>query len=190
MRAGRIVGDHAAHRGALGRSRIGAKHQSMLRRGGIQLREDHARFDNCRLRLRVDIDDGVQPPGTVQDEAMSNRLTCQTCPGPTRQNWDVKPGSQLHRCVQILLRFGKHDSEGLHLIDGCIGAVKDARSKIVPDLSPKISLKLVYVIQRQRHDSILTQRPVWLFRAVSGMKTAGIRNAALPDNRRCLRRQR
>ena len=47
MRAGCIIADHTAHRGAFSGRRIGAKHQTKFSGRAIEVRENDARFNDC-----------------------------------------------------------------------------------------------------------------------------------------------
>src|SRR5271157_5078351 len=157
MRARCIVANHPAHRRAFSRSRIGAKHQIILGGDLIEVRENDARFNGCSSRIRVNVDDMIQPARAIQYQSLANRLPSQLRSGTTRQNRNAILCRKFNHRMQIVLCARKHNAERLDLINGRISTIQNFRTQIESNVAGELLAKLIDKIGMKSHEKILTR---------------------------------
>ena len=93
----------------------------MLRGDEGELLIDHARFDQGRLRDRVDLEDAPHPSHLQGDSAADgDRSAGQAGAGPARHHGDAVPGCDLHHLRCFLGRRHEHDRVGHRAFDGSV----------------------------------------------------------------------
>ncbi len=123
MRAGAVVADRAADRGAAAAGRIRAEHQAVRPQRGVEMVQHDARLAPHPARLRIDLHDPVQVFAGVYNHGPAHRLPGQAGAGAARQDGHTLLRADRHRGDDFLDRARNDHADGLHLVDAGVGAV-------------------------------------------------------------------
>ncbi len=134
-RAARVVGNHAAERGAAGGGNVRGKAQAVGPKTRVQLVEHDARLDPCPALVPVDLEDAVQIFRGIEDETGTDGLPGLRRAATSRGNGHTVPRGNLHRPHHIVWCPGNDEPERFDLIDAGVGGVERARDPIETDLA-------------------------------------------------------
>ena len=115
-----LFAHHAAERGAVTARRIRPYHPAVRRQVSVESVEHHAGLHSNPPLLGVDLQDGIEVPGTVDDQGRTDGLPGQRRPAPSRQHRHVIPGGRLQRRLHIVGMPGDEHAKGLDLADAGI----------------------------------------------------------------------
>lgn len=155
VRASGVVANYATQRGAFSGSGVGAKLESVPGSGAVKRGENKTRLDGGGASFGIDFDEVVEVAGAVNDEGVSNRLTSQAGAGAAREDWNPIFCGQFNSGVQVILGTGNHNAERLHLINGGIGAVENARDGVEADFAAEMFLEFGDKVGGESHGAIL-----------------------------------
>ncbi len=169
MRAGGIVADHAAQRGAFRGGRVGAEDQTMFSGSSIERGKNEARFHGGGAGLGVNVHQFVEPARAIQDQGFTNSLPGQRRTGAARQERYLVFGRQFDSSVQVVLGFREGNAERLDLVDGGVGAVENTAGRVEADLARKMFAQVGDEIRGKGHAPIVAKKML--------TKCCGIRSA-------------
>ena len=122
--AGGIVGEHAAHRGAVGTCRIGAHHEAVLGGGPVHVVERYAGLHPGRLRLGVDLEDAIQMVAKVDDQRLVDALPGQRRAAAAGQHGNAVFMRHLQGRLHILFPPGDEDADRFHGVHARVRGVE------------------------------------------------------------------
>ena len=146
--AARVVGHHAAQRGAAGGREVGREAQAERSEFRVQIIKHQARLDPCPAFFRVDLEQTIEVLRRVEDQAGSNGLSGLRRAAATRGNRDLMAACNLDRPYHVVARARNHDAERLDLIDAGISRVESARDPIEPYLAGDGGAQVAFQKQR------------------------------------------
>ncbi len=130
VRAGGVVGNHAAQRGAAATGRVGPHHESVFCSGGVQVIQNQPRLHGGLLGCWIDVDDRIQMAGKVDDHRCIYALSGQRRSASTGQDRHFEFMRHFKHRLHIRYGFRNAHRHRLHLIHARIGCVERARHGI------------------------------------------------------------
>ena len=115
VRSARVVADHAADHGAVGRGGFGSENEPVLREFEVQLVAHHARLHARASALAVNADDLVEMRRQVHHQPVADHLPGKGGSGRARDDPDPVPRGKQDDFPHIRLGFREGDPEG-HLL--------------------------------------------------------------------------
>ena len=116
-----VIAHHAANRRAVCCRDIGRKPQSEGLQLGIQLRQDHARFDARPPVFLVYFENAIQILGRVNLQTLANRLPGLRCAAAAYCEWAPQSVAGPDNFDNIVARFRNDNAERFNLINTGIG---------------------------------------------------------------------
>ena len=134
-RARRVVGDHAADVGPIGRRHVGCELEGMRRQHPVQLIAHHAGLHARPAFLDVHLEDLVHVLGEVDDDRPRDCLPGEARAAAACQQWHRVFRRHRHRAPHILIVQGHDDADGRNAVRAGIGRVERPRSRIEADFT-------------------------------------------------------
>ena len=141
MRAGGIVGDHAADGGAVGRRYVRGEVQSVRPYGGVEVVENAARLDADPALARIDLEDAAEVFREVEDDAGADGLSGLRGAAAARRDRHAELRTRLDRRRDVRLRLRHDDAERHDLINARVGGVQRPADAIEADFALETRLE-------------------------------------------------
>jgi hypothetical protein len=166
VRARRVVGDHAAHRGDVAAGGVGGEPQAVPREPLVELPEHDARLDAHAGPDLVHLQDAVHVLREVEDDALAEGLPGEPAPRAARGDGD-HPAVAVAHDARDVPRVPRHDdAERRDLEDAGGGGIEDAVDVVEEGLAPDPPSKVApHGLRRTVHVSYLwplnLRPPLW-----------------------------
>ena len=131
--ARRVVGHDAAHGRPVRTGRIGTEQEAFIAQESVQMIEHNARLHRYATVLPIQIQDPVQVPRDIDDNASSHGLSGQTAAGRTRRHRDLEPRCFLHDRLHLIPVLRNDHGRGFHVVDTGIRGVEHPLVFVRPD---------------------------------------------------------
>ena len=126
VRTAGVVADHAADRAVLVRGRVGGEGERVLLRGGAQVIVDDAGVDPGVLLFWVELFDGVEVLGKVEDDGRVGGLAGERGAGATAEEGHVVLAAGSNGGDHVVEGFGDDDAHGDLAVVREVGGVEGA----------------------------------------------------------------
>ena len=143
MGAAGVVADAATDAGAVGGGGVGGVVVAVGVKLAVQVVEDDSRLDPCPALLGVDLQNLIHVLAEVQHQAGVDTLASEAGATAAWQDGDAVLGGDFNRSLHVVGIAGNHDTDGLHLVDGGVGAVEDPREVVETHVAGDASLQLL-----------------------------------------------
>jgi len=136
MRTAGIVAEHAAHAAAAGRRSLRAEEKSIGLEGRIEHVPDDAGLCADPFFLRIDLQDPVEMPRHVDDDAVAHHLAGDGRPAGARNQVRTLPRGQRDQILDVLHRFRIRDAFRNLPVGARIGRISDLVQAVGEYLHP------------------------------------------------------
>ena len=130
VRPGRVVGEHAAQRGAASAGRIGSHHQAVGLQRPVELLQRTSRFHPDPPRVHIDFQNAVQVRCEVYHQRFVDGLSGQRRTTAARKYRDTEFLRQLQRSLYVVGMRGQQHTDRLHPVDAGIGGIEGPRHRV------------------------------------------------------------